>query len=88
MLPIIEKLDKPTPQILIKANIVETTKIVARDLGIMWGGSASTTLHGNESLLVSGGATATSTTPGVLTPTANGPIGIGGEGLGINFPAS
>ena len=26
MLPIIEKLDKPTPQILIKANIVETTK--------------------------------------------------------------
>ena len=88
MLPLIEKLDKPTPQILIKANIVETTKIVARDLGIMWGGSASTTLHGSESLSVSGGATATSTTPGVLTPTANGPIGIGGEGLGINFPAS
>ena len=38
ILPIIEKLDKPTPQILIKANIVETTKGVARDLGIMWGG--------------------------------------------------
>ena len=26
ILPIIEKLDKPTSQILIKANIVETTK--------------------------------------------------------------
>jgi len=38
LLPIIERLDKPTPQILIKANIVETTKGVARDLGIMWGG--------------------------------------------------
>ncbi|MGA9109091.1 MAG: type IV pilus secretin PilQ [Smithella sp.] len=87
MLPIIEKLDKPTPQILIKANIVETTKIVARDLGIMWGGSASTTLHGSESLSVSGGGTrASSTSP--ITPTANGAIGIGGEGLGINFPAS
>ena len=38
ILPIIQKLDKPTPQILIKANIVETTKGIARDLGIMWGG--------------------------------------------------
>ncbi|HEX7416224.1 MAG TPA: secretin N-terminal domain-containing protein [Smithellaceae bacterium] len=40
MLRIIEKLDRPTPQILIKANIVETTKEIARDLGIMWGGEA------------------------------------------------
>ena len=87
MLPIIEKLDKPTPQILIKANIVETTKMVARDLGIMWGGSASTTLHGSESLSLSGGGTRTSSTS-AITPTANGAIGIGGEGLGINFPAS
>ncbi|HDQ04163.1 MAG TPA: type IV pilus secretin PilQ [Deltaproteobacteria bacterium] len=38
MLGIIEQIDKPTPQILIRANIVETTKNVARDLGIMWGG--------------------------------------------------
>jgi type IV pilus assembly protein PilQ len=42
MIPIIEKLDKPIPQILIKANIVETTKSVARDLGIQWGGSYKT----------------------------------------------
>jgi len=87
MLPIIEKLDKPTPQILIKANIVETTKTVARNLGIMWGGSASTSLHGSESLSVSGGGTRTSSTS-AITPTANGAIGIGGEGLGINFPAN
>ncbi len=38
MLGIIEQIDRPTPQILIKANIVETTKNVARDLGVMWGG--------------------------------------------------
>ena len=42
MIPIIEKLDKPTPQVLIKANIVETTKGVARDLGVMWGGMYKT----------------------------------------------
>ncbi len=42
MLKIIEKIDKPTPQILIKANIVETTQEVARDLGIMWGGKYKT----------------------------------------------
>ena len=38
MMPIIEKIDKPTPQIQIKANIVETTKDTARSLGIQWGG--------------------------------------------------
>jgi len=73
MLPIIEKLDKPTPQILIKANIVETTKIVARDLGIMWGGYESGNLGGKESLIVTGGS---------ISPTGS----LGGKGLGVNFP--
>ena len=86
ILPIIEKLDKPTPQILIKANIVETTKGVARDLGIMWGGWNSTSV-GNQNLIVSGGGTRTSSTSDI-TPTANGAIGIGGVGLGANFQAN
>ena len=38
IIPIIEKIDKPTNQIQIKANIVETTKDMARSLGIQWGG--------------------------------------------------
>ncbi len=38
LLSMIERIDKPTEQILIKANIVETTKSMARDLGITWGG--------------------------------------------------
>jgi type IV pilus assembly protein PilQ len=38
IIPLIEALDRPTPQILIEANIVETTKEVARDLGVQWGG--------------------------------------------------
>jgi type II secretory pathway component GspD/PulD (secretin) len=33
MMPVIEAIDKPTPQIQIKANIVETTKETARLLG-------------------------------------------------------
>ncbi len=34
---LIAKIDIPTEQILIKAHIVETTKSMARDLGIKWG---------------------------------------------------
>jgi type IV pilus assembly protein PilQ len=74
MLPVIEKLDKPTPQILIKANIVETTKTVARELGIMWGGyNKGTNISGNNDFIVTGGS---------VSP--NG--GLGGKGLGVNFP--
>lgn len=72
ILPIIEKLDKPTHQILIKANIVETTKGVARDLGIMWGGYNKGS-HGNDDLIVTGGG---------VSPHGS----LGGKGLGINFP--
>jgi type IV pilus assembly protein PilQ len=74
MLPIIEKIDKPTPQILIKANIVETSKSVARDLGIKWGGYNSSTVGGSENLIVTGGKDV--------------PVGgIGSRGFGANFPA-
>lgn len=72
ILPIIEKLDKPTPQILIKANIVETTKGVARDLGIMWGGYRKGSSD-NDDIIVTGGS---------VSPTS----GLGGKGLGVNFP--
>jgi type IV pilus assembly protein PilQ len=66
MIPIIEAIDKPTPQIQIKANIVETTKDTARDLGIQWGGLSRATQHGkvtqwNDSAgnLITGGLTHT-----------------------------
>lgn len=74
MIPIIEKLDKSTPQILIKANIIETSKSVARDLGIKWGGYHSGNAGGNNSLIVTGGK-------GVPTGV------VGGKGFGANFPA-
>jgi type IV pilus assembly protein PilQ len=75
ILPIIQKLDKPTPQILIKANIVETTKGIARDLGIMWGGyNKGSNISGNDDLIVTGGG---------IAPSGS----LGAKGLGVNFPA-
>ncbi len=38
ILAVIKKLDRPTPQVLIEAIIVEANKDVARELGIQWGG--------------------------------------------------
>ncbi len=35
---VVDQLDKPTPQVLIEAFIVEANKDVARELGIQWGG--------------------------------------------------
>ena len=90
MIPIIEKIDKPTPQIRIKANIVETTKEMARDLGIQWGGSYSRKI-GNDSLYITPGGAAGSAVPpgsaqsGTYTPMLR-PAGISGQGFGVNFP--
>ncbi len=90
MMPIIEKIDRPTPQILIKANIVETTKETARDLGIQWGGMYARRV-GNENLYINPGGSGGSATPpgsaldGTYTPTY-GTSGISGQGYGVNFP--
>ena len=37
ILAIIERLDKPTPQVLIEAHIVEANRDIARELGVRWG---------------------------------------------------
>jgi type IV pilus assembly protein PilQ len=90
ILPILEKIDKATPQIQIRANIVETTKSTARDLGIQWGGMYARKV-GNENLFITpGGTGGTATAPGsalsgVYTPTY-GAKGISGQGYGVNFP--
>ena len=89
--PIIEEIDKQTSQILIKANIVETTKDFARSLGIQWGGVFGRNL-GDYNMYVTPGGTAGSATPpgsvlsGQYTP-STGPAGISGQGFGVNFPA-
>lgn len=93
MMAIIEKIDKPTHQILIKANIVEATKDTARNLGVQWGGMYAQRV-GNQNLYITPGGTITAgnaTIPnplsGAYTPTFGSP-GISGQGYGVNFPAS
>jgi type IV pilus assembly protein PilQ len=49
IMDMIAKIDIPTEQILIKAHIVETTKSMARDLGIKWGGSYKPSIGNHES---------------------------------------
>lgn len=78
MLPIIEKIDIPIHQINIKANIVETTKETARNLGIQWGGRHGSSV-GGSSLVVSPG--------GTFNPTSVN-AGLSGQGFGVNFPAA
>jgi type IV pilus assembly protein PilQ len=73
LLPLIEKLDRPTRQILIEAHIVETSRQTARDLGIQWGGMYQNVL-GAENYWI--------------TPGGSSQAGISEEGFGINFPAN
>ena len=92
MMPIIEKLDKPTPQIQIRANIVETSKDTARNLGIQWGGMYARTMGGNNLYITPGGTGGSATPPGSALPGAYTPTygtsGISGQGYGVNFPAA
>ena len=89
MIPLIEKLDKPTPQILIEAHIVETTRETARELGIQWGGMYRNTSGGENYWITPGGSGGTaslgSAVGGTYSPTDTS--GISGQGFGINFPA-
>ena len=92
IITIIEEIDKPTPQIQIKANIVEATKNTARSLGIQWGGVFGRYV-GNQSLYItpggSGGSTVSpgSALSGGYEPTS-GATGISGQGLNVNLPAA
>jgi type IV pilus assembly protein PilQ len=92
LLPIIERIDKPTAQILIKANIVETTKDTARNLGVQWGGVWGQKIGSQGLYVTPGGVGGTAVPPGSAfngsySPTS-GTSGIAGQGFGVNFPAA
>ncbi|MBU1041874.1 MAG: type IV pilus secretin PilQ [Proteobacteria bacterium] len=83
---LLAKLDAPRAQIKLKAHIVETTKEVARDLGILWGGGYQTML-GNNYQLGAGGAYSITTLGDLTTGTAT--LGTGSQGaLGVRLPAT
>ena len=92
MLPIIEKIDKPTPQIQIRANIVETSKDTARNLGIQWGGMYARNVGNSNLYITPGGSGGSATPPGSALSgayTSNyGTSGISGQGYGVNFPVA
>ncbi|MDX2446782.1 MAG: secretin N-terminal domain-containing protein, partial [Desulfobacterales bacterium] len=54
MIPLILELDKPTPQVLIEAHIVEAAKGVSMELGVQWGG-----LYNTGDLWITPGANST-----------------------------
>jgi type IV pilus assembly protein PilQ len=78
IIAMITELDRPTPQILIEAFIVETSSRTARELGVTWGG-----LYVNNSQDAWVAATpvtqVTGVKPGSVDPTA---------AAGISFPAN
>ena len=53
ILAMVKKLDRPTPQVLIEAYIVEANKDVARELGIQWGG-AYRGKSGDKNIIIGG----------------------------------
>ena len=94
LLPIISKLDRPIPQILIKAQIVETSSDVARDLGVQWGGGIHNTSDGNNNYITAG-ASSTGITGETLdtqiSPTTgnvvNFPINTAAGGMTLGYTA-
>jgi len=83
LIPVIEKIDKPTPQILIKAHIVETTKETARQLGIMWGGSYKAGVGDRNLYVTPGGGSAGDGTGKATFPAT----GFTGTGMGVYLPS-
>jgi type IV pilus assembly protein PilQ len=78
ILTLIEKLDRPTPQILIEARIVEATRETARNLGIQWGGLAE------EGVWVYPGSNSTGVVGQPFSEEGIDPT----SGWAVNFPAA
>ena len=85
ILAVVKKLDRPTPQVLIEAIIVEANKDVARELGVQWGGVYSGKAGGDKRAIVTGQqGQSVSTDPG---PGGDGNIDVT-TGSVIDLPAA
>jgi type IV pilus assembly protein PilQ len=78
---LIDKLDRPTPQVLIEAHIVEATKTTAMELGVQWGG-----LSKNGLWITPGSSGTVGGSSGVLGGTVGTAIDPT-SGFASNFPA-
>jgi type IV pilus assembly protein PilQ len=93
LVKLVSRLDRPSSQVRLKANIVETSSETARELGIQWGGSYIRRPVGGgskDALFLSPGSTSTydSTAVNPLSRTSTLTTGTLGEGMGLNFPSS
>jgi type IV pilus assembly protein PilQ len=82
MAALIETLDRPTPQVLIEAHIVEATRSTSRQLGVQWGGLYKHTSGDGVNHWVTPGANTGIGTP--LSPGGIAPV----TGMAANFPAT
>ncbi len=86
ILAVVKKLDRPTPQVLIEAIIVEANKDVARELGIQWGGVYAGK-SGDKRAIVTGKQGGTADVPvspglGDLDVTSGSVVNLPAAGLG------
>jgi type IV pilus assembly protein PilQ len=94
ILTLIKVLDKPIPQVMIEARVVEATLSFSRELGVQWGGTLSAdAAHGNatglsfpNSVGVTGGPTLGTTPSGSGNFFVNLPASVGaGSGGAAGF---
>jgi len=76
------RLDRPTPQILIEARIVEVNSEAVKDLGIQWGGQYSSTSGGDTNAI--GGARGFSPSSSSATNITE----IAARAFAVNLPAA
>ncbi|WP_161794859.1 type IV pilus secretin PilQ [Desulfonatronum thioautotrophicum] len=84
ILRLLEHLDQPRPQVHIQAHIVETSKEMARDLGIQWGGRRAG-VNAGQPWMVAPGVGQRPAATGDPRPTFD--YGQGSGGMAGNFPA-
>ncbi|MGE4530451.1 MAG: type IV pilus secretin PilQ [Acidithiobacillus sp.] len=83
---LIAKIDKPVPQVLIEARIVQITTSAAHSLGVNWGGTYTSGGAGGVVNLSGTGATGTTNTQGGAYPISGG-TGTSTTGTGFTVPA-
>lgn len=88
MISLIQELDRPTPQVLIEAHIVEATKTTARDLGVQWGGLGKVSSGGVNHYITPG-----ANSSGILSEALVDSSGVAQAvnpttGMAANFPAT
>ena len=86
IIQLVDNLDRPRPQVHLKAYIVEATKETARELGTQWGGvwRSGAFNRGNHAWAGSGAAGTTGQDPTAGLTGSNG-SGLGGTPFGLNY---